>query len=269
MDIKQSCLQGVIPEDLKIFDAHSHVGEGEYAQTFLYTLPLAESIRLSKKIGIKKMAASSLKALSGNTAAGNKRLFELIDIYPNYLYAYVHYAPETGENGIEEIAAYKGHPNFVGIKIHPREDKAPLPDGGYELLWPYLEANGILVLCHTWQTEPENDPAQFAPILARYPKLKLLLGHMGGTRKGVLTSCMLAARYENVYLDINGSLYSETWLEELARHAGIDKLIFSTDQVFNDPRIIVGRVVLSDLSDVDKRKILYYNFENMMGRKYI
>ena len=102
--------------------------------------------------------------------------------------------------------------------------------------------------------------------IGRFPKLKLLLGHMGGTYQGCMSSIELAKQYENVYLDINGSLYSQIWIEELAKFAPHEKLIFSTDQAFNDPRIIVGRVLLSDLDDALKRRILCENFEAAIDR---
>lgn len=269
MNIRESCLQGVIPEDLKIFDAHSHIGEGEYGLTYLYQLPIAESIRLARKIGIRKMAASSMRALCGDSVSGNARLFEILGEHPDFLCGYAHYAPQTGKEGLRAILAYLEHPGFVGVKIHPREDHSPLGEGCYDALWPFAAEHDILILCHTWQEEPDNDPALFSPILEKYPTLRLLLGHSGGTRRGVLTSCALAGRYENVCLDINGSLYSETWIEELALAAGTDKLVFGSDQTFNDPKIALGRVLLSNLSDPEKRDILYYNFERLTGRKFL
>jgi len=85
-------------------------------------------------------------------------------------------------------------------------------------------------------------------------------------RKPKLRRAHTPKKYKNVYLDINGSLYSQIWIEELAKLAPQEKLVFSTDQVFNDPRIVVGRVLLSDLDDALKRRILCENFEAAIGR---
>ena len=35
----------------------------------------------------------------------------------------------------------------------------------------------------------------------------------------------------------------QIWIEELAKFAPQEKLVFSTDKAFNDPRIIVGRAL--------------------------
>jgi len=266
MNIKQSVLDGILPEGLRIFDAHAHVGEGEYNAAYLCTLTLAETLRLSKQIGIGAMAASSFLALVGKGVEGNARLMEFCAAYPKELFAYLYYEPRLGEALLRQIDAYHRNPSFIGVKIHPREAKVCIETNCYDALYDYCVANDILILCHTWETEPENNPAAFAPVLRRFPKLKLLLGHMGGTYRGCMDSVALAKQYENVYLDINGSLYSQIWLEELAKIAPQDKLIFSTDQAFNDPRIIVGRVLLSDLDDALKRRILCENFEAALGR---
>ncbi len=265
MTLKESALQGIIPGDLKVFDAHAHLGEGEYSSAFLYTLPIAKSLQLSGKIGIQAIAASSLKALGGQTVGGNEQIMEYCERFPKEVFAYIFFSAHHVRESLSCIERYKDHKNFIGVKIHPRDDHAYIQDGSFDALYEYAVKHDILILCHTWQTEPENDPANFAMVLKRFPTLKLLLGHMGGTRKGCYSSIALANEYPNVYLDINGSLYSEIWIEELVKKAPLEKFIFSTDQTFNDPRIIMGRVLLSDLADDQKRSILYYNFAKVMG----
>jgi predicted TIM-barrel fold metal-dependent hydrolase len=269
MDIRQTVLEGILPDGLRIFDAHAHVGEGEYSSAYVCTLPVEEMLRLSRKIGIGAMAASSFKALGGDVIAGNERLMELSAMFPGELYAYLFYDPGCGGAVMEQLKKYRRHKRFIGVKIHPRESKATLESEAYDSLYEFCAVHDIMILCHTWETEPENNPASFAKVLSRYPRLKLLLGHMGGTYRGCLDSIALAKQYENVYLDINGSLYSQIWIEELAKMAPVEKLIFSTDQAFNDPRIIVGRVLLSELDDNIKKKILCGNFEAAVGRTLI
>ena len=92
---------------------------------------------------------------------------------------------------------------------------------------------------------------------------------MGGTYQGVQDSLRLANRFPKVYLDINGSLYTQIWLEELVKEAPIERFVFGTDQTFNDPRIMVGRVLCSDLDDGVKRLILSENYERAIGRRLI
>jgi len=270
MNVKQSVLAGVIPENLRILDAHAHLGEGEQGGLYIRTLPVAESLRLSKKVGVDAIVASSLKALYGNVIAGNERMLEFTRQYPGYVYMQLFYHPHYHEQCIAQMEGIRSEPAFVGVKIHPRETGTTIAGKDYDKLYEYCLEHDILVSCHTWQTESShNNPADFKQALERFPELKLQLCHMGGTYRGCMDSVELANRYDNVYLDLNGSLYSRIWLEELVKLAPLDRFIFSTDQTFNDPRILIGRVLLSDLSDEQKQMILCDNFEKAIGRKLV
>lgn len=269
MNIKESVMSGVIPEDLRIVDAHAHLGEGEQGGAYVRSLPIEESLRLSRKIGVGAIVASSLKALYGNVLDGNDRMMEFTKMYPGYVYASIFYDPHYHDGCIAQLDKYRGDEGFVGVKIHPRDTQTCIATHDYDRLYEYCIEHGILVACHTWQTEPANNPADFEPVLERYPELKLQLCHMGGTYRGVMDSLRLANRFANVYLDFNGSLYSQIWMEDLVEQAPIERFVFGTDQTFNDPRIMVGRVVCSELDDGVKRLLLGENFERIVGRKLI
>ena len=53
------------------------------------------------------------------------------------------------------------------------------------------------------------------------------------------------------------------------QEAPLERFVFGTDQTFNDPRIMVGRVLLSDLDDAVKRMLLCENFERIIGRTLV
>lgn len=269
MSIKDSVSAGVIPENFRILDSHAHLGDGEQAALYIRSLPVEESLRLSRKVGIGAVVASSLKALYGNVADGNERMMEFTRLYPGYVYASIFYHPRYHETCMEQIRKYRSDPAFVGIKIHPRESGGCVASTMYDRLYAYCLDNDLLVACHTWQTEPANDPKDFAPVLERFPGLKLQLCHMGGTYQGCMDSLELANRYKNVYLDINGSLYSQIWLEKLVEQAPFEQFVFGTDQTFNDPRIMLGRVLMSELSDGQKQALMCDNFERILGRTLV
>ena len=268
MNIKESVMAGIIPDNLRILDSHAHLGDGEQDTAYLRTLPIEESLRLSKKIGIDAIVASSLKSLCGNVIAGNERMMELTKLYPGYVYASIVYHPLYHDACIAQLEKYRNDPAFVGIKIHPNSTGTTIKGKDYDKLYEYCLEKDILVACHTWEEDCDN-PVDFIPVLDRYPDLKLQLCHMGGTYQGCMDSLELANRYKYVYLDINGSLYSRIWLEDLIKDAPFDHFVFGTDQTFNDPMIMMGRVLLSDLTDEQKQMIMCDNFEKAIGRKLV
>ncbi len=269
MNYKEFVMLGKMPEGLRICDAHAHLGDGEQGGAYVRALPLAQSLRLSKKIGVGAIVASSLKALNGSVEAGNERMMEFTRMCPGYVYASIFYDPHYHDVCIRQLDRYHTDPGFVGVKIHPRDTQSCVASRDFDRLYAYCIERGILVACHTWQTEPANDPKDFDAVLARFPELTLQLCHMGGTYRGCMDSLELANKYKHVYLDINGSLYSEIWLEKLIGQAPLDRFVFGTDQTFNDPRIMIGRVLLSDLTDAQKQQILCDNFERAIGRRLV
>jgi len=192
MTIRDKTLLGEIPSGLRIFDAHAHVTMGKCTSLALYTLPLEESIDHSKKIGINGQAVSHTAAFGCNPVAANDSLVEICQDNNDYLFFYLVYDPHYKEESFEQLKKYKNHPNFIGIKIHPRDSKADLGSNDFDMLFDYTEKEGILTLCHTWDTEPMNRPIQFQRHLEKHPKLKVLLGHMGGTFRGCMDSMELA-----------------------------------------------------------------------------
>lgn len=268
-NMKELLMQGILPKDLKIVDAHAHISEGDVCAAYVRTLPVEKSIQMCKNVGIAAIVASSLKAQWGNLVVGNDRMMEFTKIYPGYVYCNLIFDPHNPEISIRQLEQYHNDPAFIGVKIHPRDMDSCVASNDYDVLYRYCCDHNILVACHTWQTEPQNDPKDFNGVLQRFPELKLQLVHMGGTFRGAMDSIEIANKYPQVLLDINGSLYSQIWIEKLVELAPFEQFVFATDQSFNDPSIMIGRVVMSDLTDEQKYKLLRYNFENAIGKKLV
>ena len=268
MDIRSRTLAKQI-DDIRIFDAHCHIGSGKCSAIYIEPMSEADSLAFSARCGIDKVGAIAMGAMSN--ADSKKEVEWLVKLCEsrNDMFFYAWYQPRQHKELMEQIDALKNHPLFLGVKIHPREDNAHLEDGSYDKFVDYVAANNIAIMCHTWDTEPMNRPVSFERYLAKYPKLKIILAHMGGVRSGCMDSLRMAREYENVYCDINGTLYSELWIDEMVKMAPEHKFIFSTDQTFNDPRPILGKVLLSSIPDRLKEKILCENIENALGKKLV
>lgn len=268
MSIREKAMQKDLA-DIRIFDAHCHIGTGRCTGIYIEPMSEADSLALSKRCGIDKVAGIAMGAMGG--ADTKKEIDWLVNLCESRddMFFYAWYQPRQHQALMEQIATLKDHPLFLGVKIHPREDAAHLDDGGYDQFMDYCAAQDIAVLCHTWDTEPMNRPRSFERYLAKYPEMKIILGHMGGTRAGCLDAMRMAREYKNVYCDINGSLYSELWIEEMVKLAPEHKFIFSTDQTFNDPRPVLGRVLFSHIPDRLKEKILCENMEQLAGKRLV
>lgn len=104
-------------------------------------------------------------------------------------------------------------------------------------------------------------PVQFGTVLEKYPKLKLIMAHMGGdTYFQCLSICM---RFENAYLDTAWlQYYAENqfpqvtvkdWIEHACKYLSSEKVLYGGEGTL--PRDILA----TDISDKEKQDILWNN----------
>ena len=166
----------------------------------------------------------------------------------------------------------KGH-GAKGLKLHPVSNRFYPYD---QSLWPaYQKAMevGLPILFHSGEAEmagyAEADyarPKNFEPVLQGFPKLTIILAHLG---KGFLgESVEVAEKYENVYFDtsamisgheIKGGLSSDGQAVELIRTLGVHRVLFGSDWPWFDPLLAMERIKRWDLTGEEKRKILGEN----------
>lgn len=94
-------------------------------------------------------------------------------------------------------------------------------------------------------------PVQFCTVLEKYPKLKLIMAHMGGdTYFQCLSICM---RFENAYLDTAWlQYYAENqfpqvkvkdWIEHACKYLSSEKILYGGEEHF--PAIFSTRIFLT------------------------
>ena len=158
------------------------------------------------------------------------------------------------------------------------------------LLFPYYEVcerEGIPVFFHTGLDGPEpqqlvspkfrielGDPLLLQDVVIRFPKLKVVIMHMGWPYSDHALYMLYA--YPNVYLDtavvnwILGESVFNRMLKEAVDTVGSDRILFGSDQMVWPSMITpaVQAIVKADyLSVDDKKRILGGNAANLLGVK--
>ena len=165
-----------------------------------------------------------------------------------------------------------------GIKLYPYAEHFMLDDDAINPVYETCLALDIPVLLHVgFQRSslvhpsqvgaapckccPLGFPVQFCTVLEKYPKLKLIMAHMGGdTYFQCLSICM---RFENAYLDTAWlQYYAENqfpqvqvkdWIEHACKYLGSDRVLYGGEGTL--PRDILQ----CDISDEEKENILWNN----------
>lgn len=173
-----------------------------------------------------------------------------------------------------------------GIKLHP-------PIGRYypndERLWPAYHAAsdmGVPVVFHCGPHPHSDDPKvtveysrprHFEPLVERFPKLPVILGHMGVGPAPAWKELIepyyqevlaLAKKgYPNLYLDVSecvsdamgGNGLSDDHIVKLVRAIGPDHVLFGSDYPVYDPAIVIDKIKSYPFTDKEKRLILGEN----------
>ncbi|PZF72676.1 amidohydrolase family protein [Taibaiella soli] len=117
-----------------------------------------------------------------------------------------------------------------------------------------------------------------AKVFDRFPNLQIILGHWGEvilfyterlaslSRAAKLERPMIDYIRQNLYVTASG-MYSPTYLQRSIDIVGSDRILFSSDYPYqyrpgNDARNFIESIALSDL---DKEKFAYANWERLTG----
>ncbi len=192
----------------------------------------------------------------------------------------VEQTPEDMSGEIEDLARNHG---AGGIKLHPMANEFFPYD---RRLWPaYAKASemNLPILFHSGPMEIGGAsgkeyarPAYFREVLEKFPRLKVILAHMG---RGYLQETLdLAGKYPNVYFDtsviisgVAGESYFKDSGEAVAffRKVGISRILFGTDWPWLDPVLCVEQIKGLGLREEEQRRILGENAAEIFGLKKI
>lgn len=201
-------------------------------------------------------------------------------------------APHAGSTAIEQVRYAVQSAGFLGVKLYPPVGFAPfdnptlqpgLPlaaalDRALVLLYKFCEASEVPILTHTSASNEYGfgirrlvSPARWAPVLQRFPALRLDLGHFGGELPAWTDEAItLIETYPNVYADLANSalVYDDAYAERLrallpgllARHPRLKRrLMYGSDwwlsalDPFADRAVDRFQAVLSPALTPDER----------------
>lgn len=105
-------------------------------------------------------------------------------------------------------------------------------------------------------------PDDFVDIAKRYPEMMFQYAHIGGGGDWEYM-CKTLADSPNVYVDTSGSNNEEHLIDFAAKTLGENRLLFGSDNCYYQA---VGKVLASNLSDAQKRKLFFENYNNVLRK---
>lgn len=166
-----------------------------------------------------------------DTVVGNDAMLAVERAVPDLVRCYAAVNPNDAASAVGEIARCV-QAGAIGVKLAAaRRARDPVLDPVLEL----ADAQGLPVLHHVWQHrrgdvagQDISDGADLAVLAGRFPRVALILAHIGGG--GDYAHTFAAVRdVPNVYLDCSGSGVDRGMLDDALAAVGPERLVWGAD----------------------------------------
>ena len=259
---------------MKKIDAHMHVcGCGQH----FAGCDVESVIDAADRLEIDQLACSipitgGRWATPDEVRACNDGLLEAIRRYPKRIRGYCFLDPGCGRDALEELDRCVVREGMIGVKLYNQykiNDPVvfPLIERTIELGVPTLSHAGRLIRPADIAQQPlTSHAADFVEIGRRYPEAMIIHGHIAGGGDWQWTLKVLRDDPSSIYLDTSGSVMDAGLLEHCVRDFGEDRLLFATDMTMEGN---VARVRDADITEVQRQKIFFRNFERILSRRRV
>lgn len=259
MELKDYVFLGKELKDTLVIDTHIHVGGSTR-----YQKPDNDAdsvVKTMDRLGVDITCASCSPGTYCDFVYGNEMAGDAHAKYPDRILAYAAVNPNY-ETDLDDY--FVRDDRFFGIKAIPFvQGNLHIDIPGMQPYYEYADKKGLPVLFHAWQTHEIKDAMEVAK---RYRNAKFIFGHSGFVHKEGKELAIEACKCcENVMLDTTLSDVCDGAVEWIADKVGADRLVYGTDLTAFECAHILGRILLSKLSDTDKEKILGLNAKKFLN----
>jgi hypothetical protein len=234
-----------------VTDAHLHVGE----------MPMFGVDQGAE--GLSRFLADhgiTAGIVIGPDSGGNDLVAEVVGKVPEA--AGLVWADPSLPGAVAEAREFLDTPGFVGIKLHPLLDGYPIDA---PVAWPVAELaaeRGAPVLVHCGHA-PFSLPWQAEQLAARYPQLKVVLGHMGhGTITYIDAAIEAAERRPNIWLETSGMPMGPKIRQAVGR-LGAERVMYGSDSPCHDAPAEQAKVLLAGLSENELSWVMHRSAQRL------
>jgi predicted TIM-barrel fold metal-dependent hydrolase len=203
----------------------------------------------------------------------NNTVINMIKLHPDKFSGCFTFNPVHQKESLNEIKRSVDH-GLVAAKVY-YQTKVNNP-AFYPLIEKMIDLKMIMLMHAECQlgvggyrmkyngNKPTNVsiPEDFVDIAKRYPEMMFQFAHIGGGGDWEYM-CKALIDSPNVYVDCSGSNNEENMIDFAVKILGEDRIFFGSDNCYYQS---VGKVLASNLTDIQKRKVFFENFNNVLRK---
>ena len=245
-----------------VCDAHVHVGE--YFTRIEQSFPLNILLKIVNKYKIDKVLISPSEV---DPEKENKIIIKAAMNNKN-VYALIRANAESykQEKFLKFINKSLQSSKIVGLKINPSTEKHRITDPIYRRALEILNDYNLFLLLHCGRWVEMSGWHYGIEIAKQYPKMKLILAHMGGTHPDLAFPAIQASRpLSNVYMDTSQTrqiIVLKRGIETL----GAERILFGSDMPWGDYLQNLVGILQLQLNESDLNNVLRENFYRLIVR---
>ena len=260
-DALQDAMLSGSPLPVAVIDMHAHAGH--YSGFYIPESDGEGMVKVMDSLGVATLFVSSHCAISSDVRRGNDLTADQVARFPGRFVGYAVANPHYPHEIEAELTRCFSVHGMRMIKLHPSIHHVKLTDPAYRPALEFAARHRAVVLTHTWEGDATCSPDVAAEAARRYPGVKFVWGHAGAPDFD--RALEHARELPNVYLDLACSLVFEGQLEHFLERTPVEKVLYASDCPFLAMPQQLARVVFSELSEADKRRILHGNAVRLLS----
>ena len=278
VDTAQSSAESIAPSSYNIMkDVMKYRKIDAHVHAHLFDGGPESNIAYAEMLGIEKMFISR-PAYSGEGTPKDFRAFNDLTLsamkeYPTRLTGQITVNAIYQKESLEEIDR-RIDQGMVGLKVYTQ---LKIND---PLFYPIIEkmidlkmiihmhahcqlgVGGYRMKYDTGIRPNTSIPEDFVGVAVRYPEVMLQYAHIGGGGDWEY-ACKSFVNHPNIYVDTSGSNNPENMIDFALRMLGEDRLLLGSDNCYYQS---VGKILASNLTDVQKQKVFFSNYNSILKK---
>jgi predicted TIM-barrel fold metal-dependent hydrolase len=250
--------------EMNISDCHIHFGKTDRIYHPFHSVD--ELLKHNEKYSIKN---ALILPFDQEIEETNQKILEMAKNHRG-LYALYWIQRNRLKQDCKDIErAFKTNGFCKGIKFHGVFEQTPISDPVYESALELLNDYNALLLIHCGRfkeglRESNTSYLHALDIAKKYPKITIILGHMGGGDTTIIKHCLNDAKgLSNIYYDTSG-LTTPYALEYALRVVNRSKFLFGSDAPWCSFRSKFYNVEDAHIDSETKELILYENLRRLL-----
>lgn len=244
-------------------DVHAHLGE--FGSFLMPRCGADAMVRKMDAMGVERMILSANMAFGSDHRLGNEEAAAAAAAHLGRIFFYAVANPNYPREMAEDLERLTGRPGFAGVKLHPTTNSVALEHESYEPAWALAESRGFPVLTHFWFGNGLCGAPNVKKVVARHPKVTLILAHLGGLEGAWRGVPQLAAECPALWFDTCGSRHPRGAIETLVEEGLASRLLYGSDAPWIDPGGQLGKVLYADIPEDARAAILEGNARRLFG----